>query len=81
MAKQYMTPGVYIEETNAFPGSAVAVPTGVPVFIDNTETVIKEETFLVNMPPRISRMSESPSSGVSDSALWSFNESQTPSEK
>lgn len=32
----YTTPGVYIEEVNAFPNSVVAVPTAVPAFIGYT---------------------------------------------
>ena len=37
MASVYKTPGVYIEEKNAFPASVVAVATAVPVFIGYTE--------------------------------------------
>lgn len=53
------TPGVYIEEKNAFPASVVAVETAVPVFIGYTE---KAETLNgVNLnykPKRISSFSE-----------------------
>lgn len=53
------TPGVYIEEKNAFPPSAVAVETAVPVFIGYTE---KAETLkgvdLNYKPQRISSLSE-----------------------
>ena len=37
IATSYKTPGVYINEKNAFPLSAVAVETTVPVFIGYTE--------------------------------------------
>lgn len=33
MATKFMTPGVYIEEKDAFPGSVVPVETSVPAFI------------------------------------------------
>jgi phage tail sheath protein FI len=36
MASTLMTPGVYLEEKNAFPSSAVAVETAVPAFIGYT---------------------------------------------
>ena len=37
MAFKFKTPGVYIEEKNAFSNSVVAVPTAVPAFIGYTE--------------------------------------------
>jgi uncharacterized protein len=37
MAQKLMTPGVYIEEVNAFPGSVVEVATAIPAFIGYTE--------------------------------------------
>ena len=36
MAKQYATPGVYIEEKSAFSNSVVSVATAVPAFIGYT---------------------------------------------
>jgi phage tail sheath protein FI len=53
-----MTPGVYIEELNAFPGSAVAVETAVPVFIGYTETAIRNGKSLVGVPTPISSFAE-----------------------
>lgn len=35
MAKNDMTPGVYIEEVNIFPGSVVEAVTAIPAFIGN----------------------------------------------
>lgn len=58
MASSYMTPGVYIEEKNAFPGSAVAVPTAVPVFIGYTEIASKDGKSLLNKPYKISSANE-----------------------
>ncbi len=58
MASSYMTPGVYIEEKNAFPGSAVAVPTAVPVFIGYTEIDSKDGKSLLNKPYKISSANE-----------------------
>jgi len=54
----YRTPGVYIEEKNAFPGSAVAVNTAVPVFIGYTETAIRNGKDLTGSPVRISSFAE-----------------------
>ena len=42
MALQYSTPGVYIEELDAFPYSIVAVPTAIPAFIGYTQTAVDE---------------------------------------
>jgi len=58
MASTYMTPGVYIEEKNAFPNSAVAVETAVPVFIGYTETAEFNSNSLLNQPVRISSFAE-----------------------
>jgi len=58
MASTYMTPGVYIEEKNAFPNSAVAVETAVPVFIGYTETAAYNSSSLVNKPTRITSFAE-----------------------
>ena len=58
MASTYMTPGVYIEEKNAFPGSAVAVATAVPVFIGYTEKAEFNGKSLHNVPTRISSFAE-----------------------
>ena len=53
-----MTPGVYIEEKNAFPGSAVAVETAVPVFIGYTEKAERNGKSLVGKPTSISSFAE-----------------------
>lgn len=53
-----MTPGVYIEEKNAFPSSAVAVETAVPVFIGYTQTAVWNGKSLVGKPTRISSFAE-----------------------
>lgn len=58
MASTYMTPGVYIEEKNAFPGSAVAVETAVPVFIGYTEKAERKGNSLVGEPVRVSSFAE-----------------------
>jgi len=58
MPTTLMTPGVYIEEKNAFPGSAVAVETAVPVFIGYTETAIRNGKSLVGVPTPISSFAE-----------------------
>ncbi len=58
MASTYMTPGVYIEEKNAFPGSAVAVETAVPVFIGYTEKAERKGKSLTGEPTRITSFAE-----------------------
>jgi len=58
MASTYMTPGVYIEEKNAFPNSAVAVETAVPAFIGYTETAAFNGNSLLNQPTRITSFAE-----------------------
>jgi phage tail sheath protein FI len=49
----YKTPGVYINELNAFPNSVVEVPTAVPAFIGYTEMAPTP-----NEPTRISSLAE-----------------------
>ncbi|MBS1530500.1 MAG: phage tail sheath family protein [Bacteroidetes bacterium] len=58
MATAYMTPGVYIEEQNAFPNSEVAVETAVPVFIGYTEKAELNHNSLVNKPTKIVSFAE-----------------------
>ncbi|MFM6924391.1 MAG: phage tail sheath family protein [Ferruginibacter sp.] len=58
MAKNYMTPGVYIEEKNAFPGSAVAVETAVPVFIGYTEKAERNGKSITGQAIRITSFAE-----------------------
>lgn len=47
------TPGVYIDETNAFPNSVVGVETSVPAFIGYTEKAEFEEKSLLKTPVQI----------------------------
>ncbi|WP_316815105.1 phage tail sheath family protein [Pedobacter nyackensis] len=56
MAIDYKTPGVYIEEKNAFPGSAVAVETAIPVFIGYTEKAERNGKSLVYKPTRVTSL-------------------------
>lgn len=58
MAETYKTPGVYINEINAFPNSVVEVPTAVPAFIGYTEKAQRGQTDLTLKPTRISSFSE-----------------------
>src|SRR6056297_678250 len=58
MSQTLATPGVYIEERNAFPNSVAAIPTAVPAFVGYTEKVVRDGESLVNKPVRISSFSE-----------------------
>jgi len=58
MAKQYATPGVYIEEKSAFSNSVVAVGTAIPAFIGYTERARAGKKDLTNVPTRITSMLE-----------------------
>jgi hypothetical protein len=58
MPSNYKTPGVYIEEQNAFPNGAVAVPTAVPVFIGYTEKASHNGKALKGIPIRITSIEE-----------------------
>jgi len=58
MAADYRTPGVYIEEKNAFPGSAVAVETAVPVFIGYTEKAERNGKSLKGIPTKVTSLAE-----------------------
>jgi hypothetical protein len=51
------TPGVYVDEKNAFPNSVVAVPTAVPVFIGYTEKAVQNGKDLTYIPTKITSMS------------------------
>ncbi len=55
---QKKTPGVYIEEKNAFPNAVVEVPTAVPAFIGYTEKAERGSRDLINVPTRISSLVE-----------------------
>ena len=58
MASTLMTPGVYLEEKNAFPSSAVAVETAVPAFIGYTSLAVRNGKSLVGKPTRITSFAE-----------------------
>lgn len=58
MPKDFKTPGVYIQEKNAFPNSIVAVATAVPVFISYTERAERNGKSLVGVPTRITSLAE-----------------------
>ncbi len=58
MSKQYATPGVYIEEKNAFSNSVVAVGTAIPAFIGYTEKAQAGKRSLTNQPLRITSLVE-----------------------
>jgi len=58
MSLSYKTPGVYIQELNAFPGSVVAVPTAIPVFIGYTEKAMRNGKSLKGLPIRIGSLNE-----------------------
>ncbi|MFK7970953.1 MAG: phage tail sheath family protein [Bacteroidia bacterium] len=58
MNKDFMTPGVFIEEKNAFTTSIVAVPTAVPAFIGHTERAARGTEPLAMKPTRIASFAE-----------------------
>lgn len=58
MANINRTPGVYIEEINAFPNSMVPVATAVPAFIGYTEKAIGNKQSLHLKPTKISSYGE-----------------------
>lgn len=58
MAKAPKTPGVYIEEKNAFPGSVAEVATAIPAFIGYSEKAEKDGRSLLNKPTRISSLAD-----------------------
>jgi len=55
---QLKTPGVYINEVNAFPNSVVEVATAAPVFVGYTETATAGSTDLTGKPFRLSSIGE-----------------------
>jgi phage tail sheath protein FI len=57
-ATQKQTPGVYIQEINAFPNSVVEVATAIPVFIGYTEKALNGNIQLKGVPKRISSFAE-----------------------
>lgn len=58
MAQTLATPGVYIEEKNAFPNSIVGISTAIPAFIGYTERSVHRGQSLLFKAKRISSLSE-----------------------
>ena len=59
MAKNYKTPGIYVEEMPKFPPSVYSVGTAIPAFIGYTEKAQRTEPGdLLNVPARISSLIE-----------------------
>jgi uncharacterized protein len=54
----FQTPGVFIEEINAFPPSVVPVATAVPAFVGHTERAQHQQQPLTGKPFRIASMLE-----------------------
>lgn len=52
------TPGVYIEEINAFPNSIAQVETAIPAFVGYTEKTMDGNVSMLNKPVRISSMAQ-----------------------
>ncbi len=58
MLKKNSTPGVYIQETNSFPGSIVPIATALPAFVGYTETAVLNGKSISNAPVKISSLAE-----------------------
>jgi phage tail sheath protein FI len=58
MAQNLMTPGVYIEEKNGFPGSVVEVATAIPAFIGYTQKASRNGKSLLNQPTRVTSFAD-----------------------
>jgi hypothetical protein len=58
MSLTLKTPGVYIEEKNAFSNSVVAVATAIPAFVGYTERAMFKGKSLLNKPIRIDSLLE-----------------------
>ena len=58
MPKEYITPGVYVEETPSAPPAIAAMASGVPVFIGYTELAGTAQQPLTLVPRRISHQWE-----------------------
>ncbi|MES2268696.1 MAG: phage tail sheath C-terminal domain-containing protein [Bacteroidota bacterium] len=52
------SPGVYINELNAFPNTVVAVPTAVPAFIGYTPQAMYEGKSYTNVPQKITSVAD-----------------------
>ncbi|MFK7908370.1 MAG: phage tail sheath family protein [Chitinophagales bacterium] len=58
MSKVIATPGVYIQEMNAFSSSVVAVPTAIPAFVGYTGRAMRGTKSLLNKPTRVGSLAE-----------------------
>lgn len=58
MLNTISTPGVYIQETNSFPGSIVPIATAVPAFVGYTEMAVQNSKSVSKVPVRISSLAE-----------------------
>lgn len=58
MTEDLQTPGVYINEINAFPNSVIEVPTAIPAFIGYTPQAFYEGKSYVMKPVRITSMND-----------------------
>ncbi len=58
MTQQKRTPGVYIQELDAFGNSVVAVPTAIPAFVGYTQKATRDGQSLTNVPTYITSMAE-----------------------
>lgn len=56
--EKLLTPGVYIEEINAFPNSVVGIPTAVPAFIGYTQKAEAGGKSLTLKPTRVNSLAE-----------------------
>ena len=55
---EFKTPGVYLNEINAFPNSVVEVATAIPAFIGYTQKAAHQSSSLLNKPWRITSFRE-----------------------
>ena len=55
---QEKTPGVYVNELDAFPSSVVEVPTAVPAFIGYTQKAARRDQDLTGIPTRITSFAD-----------------------
>ncbi|QRM88190.1 phage tail sheath family protein [Lacinutrix sp. WUR7] len=58
MTAKLKTPGVYIQEVNAFPNSVVPVPTAVPAFVGYTPQAYLDGKTYFNVPTKIKSFAE-----------------------
>ena len=73
------TPGVYIDEKDAFPNSVVGVETSIPAFIGYTEKAEYDEKSIINKPIRVDSFKEFERFfGKGHKTTYNLNEEQTP---